>query len=388
MTWDTHPAHFWMRGGTFGQPVEFHQDWGMFDTYGYWHVFGYPEVRQVLTDAATFTGDTDGVLPKELADRFPDDALSTLDGEEHRKIRKLVSHAFTPAIVAGLAPRIRTLANDILDGVGDRFDLVEELAYPLPVTVIAELLGVPSEDRALFRQWADEAIGGSDDNDTQNDTPNDTQNDTPSIRDYFLGYVEDRRKQPRDDLLTLLLRAEADGDRLTDDQIVSFASLVLHAGHITTTSLIGNTVLCLDANPDAADRVREDRSLVPAVIEESLRFLSPLAATDRVTSADANVGGTTIPAGQIIKVWLGAANRDPRQFADPDVFDLTRDPNPHLAFGRGVHFCLGAPLARLEGAIVLDVLLERLPELRVEAPPEFLPHPDFVSPRSIRTFRG
>jgi cytochrome P450 len=282
-----------------------------------------------------------------------------------------VSHAFTPAIVAGLAPRIRALTHDILDKVDDRFDLVAELAYPLPVTVIAELLGVPVEDHALFRTWADEAIGGS------------AGADTPSIRDYFRGYIEERRVRPREDLLTLLVRAEADGDRLDDDEIINFASLVLHAGHITTTSLIGNTVLCLDAFPDAAARVRADRSLVPGLVEESLRFLSPLAATDRVTSADATIGDVTIPAGQVFKVWLGAANRDPRQFADPDVFDLTRDPNPHIAFGRGVHFCLGAPLARLEGSIVLDVLLERLPGLRVEQPPTFLPHPDFVSPQSI-----
>lgn len=369
--WETHPAHFWLRGGDFPEPVEFHEDWGMFDTYGYWHVFGYPEVRQVLSDPVTFTGDATGLLPPEITDQFPDGALSSLDGADHRKLRKLASHAFTPGIVADLAPRIRALTNDILDNVGDEFDLVAELAYPLPVTVIAELLGVPIDDHALFRRWADEAIGGS------------ASDDTPSIRDYFLGYIDDRRTNPREDLLTLLVRAEADGDRLSDDEIVNFASLVLHAGHITTTSLIGNTVLCLDANPDVAARVRTDRSLVPGLIEESLRFLSPLAATDRVTSTDATIGSTTIPAGQVIKVWLGAANRDPRQFTNPDVFDPTRDPNPHIAFGRGVHFCLGAPLARLEGAIVLDVLLDRLPELRVDQPPSFLPHPDFISPQSI-----
>lgn len=197
---------------------------------------------------------------------------------------------------------------------------------------------------------------------------------------YLGEHIRERRARPREDLLSKLVEAEVDGVRLGDAEITNFGMVLLVAGHITTTMLLGNTLLCLDAHPDQFERVRADRSLVPPAIEESLRFLSPFAAVSRVTNEETDLGGVRIPADQMLLLWIAAANRDPRQFAEPNVFDVTRDPNPQLGFGRGIHFCLGAPLARLEGRVALNLLLDRFPRLRTdpEHAPRFLPSPNMT----------
>jgi hypothetical protein len=203
--------------------------------------------------------------------------------------------------------------------------------------------------------------------------------------DYLHDHAVERRRHPREDLLSRLVQAEVDGERLTDKQVVNFANVLLFAGHISTTMLLGNTVLCLDSFPAQQDRVRADRSLVPTALEESLRFLTPFAETMRVTTADVTLGGQHIPGNSMIQLWLAAANRDPRVFARPHEFDAGRDPNPHTGFGRGIHFCLGAPLARLEGRIVLNLLLDRFRALRTDAGnrPEFVSSPDFTGVRTL-----
>jgi cytochrome P450 len=190
---------------------------------------------------------------------------------------------------------------------------------------------------------------------------------------YIGDHAAHRRQTPSDDLLTRLVQAEVDGTRLTDREVVNFANLLLVAGHITTTMLVGNTVLCLETNAGVRARVQADRSLVPPAIEESLRLLTPFAALARVTNTETQLGGHTIPVDQMVMLWIGAANRDPRQFPDPSSFELRRDPNPHLAFGRGTHFCVGAPLARLEGRVAINLLLDRYPHLRCDPddPPAF-----------------
>lgn len=195
---------------------------------------------------------------------------------------------------------------------------------------------------------------------------------------------------PREDLLTKLIEAQVDGESLSPVQVANFAKLLLVAGHITTTMLLGNTMLCLDAHPGEWAAARADRSTVPAVIEESLRFLSPFAAVARVTNVDADFGGTVIPADHMIMVWIAAANRDERTFADPDTFVPAREPNPHLAFGRSAHFCLGAPLARLEGRVALNLLLDRYPALRSDpgARPEFQPSPNMTGVRKLPLLAG
>ncbi|KAB8196798.1 cytochrome P450 [Nonomuraea phyllanthi] len=385
--------HFWLHGPRTGPQVEFEA--------GMWNVYGYPEVHEIFGDPATFSSDTMRVIPEHLLPDGEDFSLkgfiTQIDPPEHGKLRKLVSSAFTRKIVADLEPRIASLTHQLLDAARERgrFELVTDLAYPLPVIVIAELLGVPSSDRALFKKWADglferdskvslaEPAEGLD---AERDAAMEaTLKPWREMTSYLAAHAAERRRQPRADLLTRLVEAEVDGEKLPDDQVVNFAIVLLLAGHITTTMLLGNTVLCLDAFPEEQARVRADRSTVPAVIEESLRFLTPFAALGRATTREVELGGVTIPADQLLMIWLGAANRDPRQFRDPEVFDPRRDPNPHLGFGRGIHFCLGAPLARLEGRVALDILLDRFDTLRTDPddPVVLMPAPTMTGVRRL-----
>ena len=339
-TWGIHQAQFWLRGIRPRHTVEYDPKTGM------WNVYGHPEIQRVLTDPATFSSDTTRLFPQ--AAQLSEGTLTRIDPPEHQKLRKLVSHAFSRKVVADLEPRIAALAGELLDAVADRgrAELVADLAYPLPVIVIAELLGVPSDDRHLFKQWVDalfertqqfSLVNRSEQQDRDIER---AMEQVGHLTDYLAEHAAERKRRPREDLLTKLVEAEVDGERLTDAQIVNFANLLLIAGHITTTMLLGNTVLCLDSHPEQFSAVRADRSLVPSAIEESLRYFSPFAALGRVTNQEVELGGERIPADQLLFMWIAAANRDPRAFREPDVFDVTRDPNPHLAFGRGIHFCL------------------------------------------------
>ncbi|AXB42131.1 cytochrome P450 [Amycolatopsis albispora] len=382
--WGLNPEQFWLRGELPERSVAYDPKSGM------WNVYTYRDVVRVLSDPATYSSDTSRLLPERK--EFTEGSIISLDPPLHQKLRKLVSHAFTPKVIADLEPRIAELTHELLDQAeGDRIDLVSGLAYPLPVIVIAELLGVPAEDRNLFKDWVDKMLERS---------GQFSLNDSPEERDkmmeaameqldqliaYLGEHAAERRRQPREDLLTKLVEAEVDGVRLTDREVVNFANVLLIAGHITTTMLLGNTVLCLDEYPDQKAKVLADRELVPGAIEESLRFLSPFATTARVTNTDVELGNTVIEADQMVLVWLAAANRDPEHFTDPGVFDVTREPNTQIAFGRGIHFCLGAPLARLEGRVALNILLDRFPGLRTDPAeaPEFLPQPTMTGVRRL-----
>lgn len=378
--WGVPRQQFWVRGQAPPEPVSYAPDQGL------WNVYGYPEVVRVLSDPATFSSDTQRLVP-DLAPRNELSAgnLVQMDPPQHRKLRALVSHAFTPKVVADLEPRIERLARDLLDAVPgrDRLELVNDLAYPLPVIVIAELLGIPAEDRDVFRQWVDAMLRSDEEfsllerTEEQERRLDEAMEQVRHLRGYLARHVAERREGPRSDLLTQLVRAEVDGERLSDDEVATFAMILLVAGHITTTMLLGNTVLCLDTHPEQAARVRADRSLVPGAIEESLRYLSPFATLGRSTTRDVELGGVQVPADKLLMVWVAAANRDPRQFDRPHDFDPARDPNPHVAFGRGIHFCIGAPLARLEGRVALNLLLDRYADLRVDpaSPPVFLAPP-------------
>jgi cytochrome P450 len=272
-----------------------------------------------------------------------------------------------------------------------RFDLIEDLAYPLPVMVIAGLLGIPAGDMDLFKKQAFNIVeqlngvaflNGGDEAQASIDSA--VEIFRPLV-DYMRGQVEERRAHPRLDLLSDLVRAEVDGSRLTDNEIVNIANIMLVAGHITTTMMIGNTLACLDSNPEVFARVRADRSLVPGALEEALRTLTPSAALSRRTTRDVEIGGVTIPEEQLILVWPSAANRDPAVFTDPDVFDPARNPNPHLGFGHGVHFCIGSMLAKIQGAVAVNGLLDRFPTLRMDPadPPRFFPSPDLIGPATL-----
>ncbi|MFH8470698.1 cytochrome P450 [Streptomyces sp. NPDC017991] len=380
--WDIHPKHFWLRGKQPPRPIEYDEEVGM------WNVYGHPESLEILADPGTYSSAVaTRFVPPEQAKAAFDGNLTQVDPPDHKKLRKLVSRTFTLKMVAGLETRIAELTHELLDQVtGDSFDLADVLGYPLPVIVICDMLGIPNSDRDLLKGWADESLAARaqltthEGDSTQQQSLEDQAESAMEMGFYFLEQVAERRAKPREDLLTKLIESEVDGERLTDRQIVNFTNLLIFAGHITTTMLLGNTVLCLDAFPEADARVRKDRDLVPTVIEESLRYLSPLAAGYRITTKDVEIAGQKIPEGQVLEVWFSAANRDERVFAAPQVFDPARDPNPHLGFGRGIHFCLGAPLARLEGRVALNILLDRFPRLRTDPAdrPTFLTPPDFT----------
>ncbi|GHH72576.1 cytochrome P450 [Streptosporangium violaceochromogenes] len=390
------PQKFWLREPRATGPVQFDAQSGL------WNVYGYPELQEILGDPATFSSDTMRLVPKDampagddfsLEDFSMEGFLPQMDPPEHGKLRKLAAHAFTPKVIAGLEPTIAALTHELLDAAGGRgrLELVTDLAYPLPVIVIADLLGVPSDDRPLFKRWADamfERDGGvslTERSEKQEAEARSSMNAWKEMAAYLAGHVAERRRRPRADLLTKLVEAEVDGARLPDAQVVNFATVLLLAGHITTTMLLGNTVLCLDAFPEQQARARADRSLIPGLIEESLRYLTPFAGLARTTTRETTLGGVTIPADQFVMVWIGAANRDPRRFPEPAVFDPGRDPNPHLGFGRGIHFCMGAPLARLEGRVALNILLDRFDPLRTDPgdPVDFLPSPTMTGVRRL-----
>lgn len=389
--WNTNPAHFWMNGHRPEETVEFN------DGMGAWFVTGYPEVQQVLADAKTFASDITSFFPQSDADPAVEEMrggnLLQMDGDFHRQRRKVVSHVFTPKVVADMEPRIARIAGELVDRIaGEKeFDFVTEIAYPLPVTVIAELLGVPASDQHLFIYWADKLMeskavyyDADPGTDVQAAAAAAAAEYWPMI-DYMKQHAAERRRQPREDLITRLVQAEVDGERMTDAEVSSFGSLLLIAGHVTTTLLLGSTIMCLDRHQGAAKAVREDRSLVPAALEESLRLISPVPGVWRATTVDIAIGGHPVPADQLVVALVGAANRDPRQFADPEVYDITRDPNPHLGFGRGAHFCLGAPLARLEARVAMNILLDRLGDLRTipDNPPVFHPALDMCGARHL-----
>ncbi|GAA3537572.1 cytochrome P450 [Amycolatopsis ultiminotia] len=384
ISFDTNELHVWIRGERPQARVWFDEDTGI------QHVYGHREAMEVMGDPVTFSSDFQRLFPTKFkfGKDLTDGNMVRMDPPEHSKLRKIVSHAFTPRVIADLEPRIAALTNELLDEVAehDRMELVDRFAYPLPVIVIAELLGVPASDRAWFKQLMRTELESA--RDALVDFESELERriaDIRQIRAYFAEHAAERRRAPRADLLTRLVEAEVDGERLSDDQVVNFANLLLIAGHITTTSMLGNTVLVLDDNPAQAARVRADRTLVPGAIEESLRLYPPFQRILRTTMRDTEIGGHRIPRDRLVSVWLGAANRDESVFSDPHVFEPARDPNPHLAWGRGVHFCLGTPLSRLEGRIALNILFDRYPKLRTDPQrrPTFLPSPDFTSVREL-----
>ena len=332
------------------------------DQSGSWHVFRYDDVQRVLSEHATFSSRMGGDNPSGTGQLFAS-SLITTDPPRHRQLRSLVTQAFTPKAVDALAPRIAGLTDELLAEIAGKgsADLIRDLAYPLPVIVISELMGIPSEDRERFKHWSDVIVSQ-----TRTLPASETQDSTTSeMVEYFLALIDQRRSRPGTDLISSLLAAEIDGQKLTVPELLGFCALLLVAGNETTTNLIGNAVLCLAESPGTLERLLSEPALVPQALEEVLRFRSPVQSMYRVAVADTVVGDQLIPAGAPIVAWIGSANRDGQQFQRAAEFDVDRNPNRHLAFGHGIHFCLGAPLARLEARIALEALLSRLPGLSV-----------------------
>ena len=289
-----------------------------------------------------------------------------LDPPDHTRLRALVNKAFTPRAVRLLEPRIRRIMGSLLDAVEDpaAVDLMTAVAQPLPVIVIAEMLGVPPEDRDRFKVWSARRARLLEPMISRRER--ELGDEAGRAFDaYFGAIIEARRTEPRDDILSALVQAEDEGERLSARETLNMLRLLLAAGNETTTNLIGNGVLALLRNPDELQRLREDPALIPAAVEELLRYDSPVQADFRRVLEDCEVNGFPLRKRDNIVVLLGAANRDPDVFEDPDSLDVGRGLRSHLAFGRGIHHCLGAPLARLEGRIVLEMLLERFPSLRL-----------------------
>jgi hypothetical protein len=293
--------------------------------------------------------------------------LITTDRPRHTQLRALVSRAFTPRRIALLEPRIRAIARELLDDVKGRreFDLVREFSGPLPTIVIAELLGVPAEDQEWFKEKST-AVAQFDPS-VRRDSDAAARQMGPAVElgTYLAEIFAQRRLEPRDDLLSALLAAEIDGQRLSDVELIGFGFLLLVAGNETTTNLISNAAILLDRHRDQRRLLLEDPARIPGAIEEFLRFDSPVQGLARTTTAPVTLHGVTIPEGSKVLLLFGSANHDERAIPDAERFDVLRAPNPHVAFGFGAHFCLGANLARLEARVAFEELLGRLPEYRM-----------------------
>ena len=293
--------------------------------------------------------------------------MLSADPPEHTRLRGLVSKAFTPRRIEEMRPRIQEIVDGLLDDLNGEteFDLIEELSYPLPVIVIAEMLGIPAEDRADFKRWSDDLVATLGGPNTPPDALERAMKSGMEMAEYFQGVIAERRKEPKDDLLSAMIAAEERGDVLNEQELLATCMLLLAAGNETTTNLIGNGMLALLRNEDQLDKLLGDPSLMESAVEEMLRYDGPVQATARIADADVEIDGHEIKQGQMLFVLLAAANRDPAAFPDPETFDITREDNNHVAFGNGLHFCLGAPLARIEAQVAFRSLFERFGKPRL-----------------------
>ena len=330
-----------------------------------WVLTRYDDCAQVLRDHETFSSDIRQATSALAKLRLKQAAQIGLDGDNvltrdppvHTQLRALVNKAFTPVRVARMRVHIEELAESLLaEREEGTFDLVSQLAEPLPIVVIAEMLGVPASDRATFKRWSSEIASATDPAVTQAVIDRVGAN-MEELREYVSGYLEARRAEPRDDLLSALVHAEEAGASMSEAELLAFIILLLAAGNVTTTSLISNGALALARHPDQAAALREDPSLMPAAIEELLRFDSPVQVVLRAATRETEIRGERIAKGDSVFVVIGAANRDAAQFPDPDRLDVRRADNRHLALGVGIHYCLGAGLARLEAEVALRALL-------------------------------
>jgi pimeloyl-[acyl-carrier protein] synthase len=355
---------------------------------GFWVVTRYDDVVTVLRDpcfgragfhpmlaAIQTRGATPDPLPPSMLFQDPPD---------HTRLRALVSQAFTPRVVEAMRPHIQDIVDRLLDRVvpTGTMDIIEDLAYPLPVTVICEMLGVPVNDQATIRQWSADlarsldAIGPQADVEVQERGVRARH----ALAEYFRAQIPERRRQPRTDLLSALIAAEDQGGRRTERELRAMCVLLFVAGHETTVNLIGNGMLALLRHPDEHRRLRADPALTPSAVEEFLRYDSPVQRTARIPSADVEIDGHTIQQGAMVVAAIGAANRDPAQFVDADRLDIARRDNRHVSFGFGIHFCLGAPLARLEAQVAIGTLIRRAPHLKAVS--------DALEWRESSTLRG
>ncbi len=383
---DPYPVYARLRTS---DPVHWCAPWGQ------WVVTRHEDVAAILRqpDLLSSSGWEErflGQLPPESVDELPTvmahyrtKVVSNTDPPEHTRLREIISRSFTPRVVAALREPVSALVDEMLDELAgeEKADLIARFAYPLPATVIALLLGAPAEDRHLFEQWSYDIVSFVGTGSPDLELARREEASLARFRSYLDELIERRRRDPRDDLLSLLISRSDDGAGLTHDELVSTCITLLFAGHETTANLIGNLMLALLRHPDQWRRLAEEPELARTAVEEALRYDSPVQRVRRVARRDFELGGRRIRQGELVMGFLGAANRDPAVFDDPDRFDVTRKANNHTAFGGGVHFCLGAALSRLEGPLAVNALVQRFPWMR-------LPDDAAVRFRPNMTFRG
>lgn len=372
---DPYPLYAKLRTDT---PVFRHAGLGANEQF--WFVTGYAEAETVLRDHKRFMKNYHNTLTPEQRAQLPplprlaqllDQHMLNLDGADHLRQRNLVNKAFTTRIINSMQDRVQRIADELLDRVVAKgaMDLIDEYAFPLPIVVIAEMLGIPAADRDRFRAWSDAFVTPA----MNEDEWRKAERLLTEFIEYLSAIFAERRRQPRNDLITALLQAEEAGDQLSEEELYSMVVLLIVAGHETTVNLLGNGTLALLRHPAQLAKLIAEPTLMPNAVEELLRYDGPVErATMRFAAEDLELGGQLIGRGEGLIVVLGSANRDAAQFSQPDALDLTRDNSRHLAFGYGVHYCVGAPLARLEGRIALSTLLRRLPNLRLATPVEEL----------------
>lgn len=368
---DRYPVYQWLQQNA---PILPEPTTGKLRSFTTWHLTRYDDVMAVLRDNRFVHEVRNYLDPSEYAD--PPESIKALadsqrnwmlfkDPPDHTRLRSLVSRAFTPKMVDGLRPRIEQMADELLDDMKQSrdADVVRDYAFPLPVMMIAELLGVPMKDRDRFRAWSNVLFQSLDL--TADETVWEAASEAVTgLRNYLRDIVQERASHPQEDLISAMVRAREDGESLTEDELLDNCILMLSAGHETTVNLIANAIYLLMTHEDQFVRLQADWSLAGGAIEETLRYESPIQVTQRFIREDVELGSVTLKKGDYVNPWLGAANRDAARYENPDVFDITREVNRHASFGQGIHFCLGAPLARLEGVIALERFFNRFPHVQ------------------------
>jgi len=366
---DPIPVYRWLRDH---DPVHWSK------SFNAWVVTRYADVLEIFEQPLKFSSDRFRKVDEKYASRRPavqavgeilGDWLVFRDPPDHTRLRSLLQKSFTPTQLENSRPRVQATVDALLDLVAVRgeMDFIRDVAFPLPATVIAVLLGAPTEDIELIKEWSDRLaayLGGSV---SGKDNFTEAREGVVRLVDYFRALLADRQRRAGGDLMSLMLQAEVDGERLSHDEVVSNCVLLLFAGHETTTNLLGNGLFHLLSNPDQAQLLIDNPALVGSAVEEFLRYDGPVPATTKIATEDIEWHGRTIRRGDMVLPFMSSANRDPRQFSEPDRLDVRRTPNRNVAFAYGIHFCLGAPLARLEGQVTFETLLRRLPGLTLQS---------------------
>lgn len=353
-----------------------------------WVLTRHEDIDAILRDHKRFSNDARKGNDSMIEDINETPSMLGLDPPDHTRLRSLVSKAFTPRAVEELKPRIAEIVDELLDEAeakanGEPIDVIEALAWPLPATVIAEMLGVPVADRDEFKAWSAD-VARTLEPTISRDEMRKAESSNKKLRDYFEGLINERRERPREDMISKLILAEDEGEKLTHEELLTTLSLLLIAGHETTSNLIGNGLLTLLQHPRQLAQLRDNPDGMENAVEELIRFDSPVQMDGRTALEDVEWRGQTIKRGEQVIMLLGAANRDPEVFDDPDRLDLTREQNFHVSFSRGMHHCLGAPLARAEGQISFRRLLDRYPEITLAEEPIFRDHVVLRGLRSLR----